>query len=302
MPIFLLKISYGEQSFYRFFEVTDANEAYWSGQRNTAIYIFATGITYNCASVTEISQAECRALVALYNNTNGPNWHDNTNWLETNAPCSWYGVSCSGGRIVSLSLSGNQLTGSIPMELGNLTQLGLLYLEFNQISGEFPASITNLVNLTSLTFDCGLTSTDPVVIAFLNNLVPDWQSRCYTISGNVGIGNVVFSYTDNTPKTATSAGDGSYSFSIPSGWTGTVIPSKAGFTFIPVNRSYTNVLADMTGEDYTAMLDCTGVTEIPQVECLALVSLYNNTNGPNWYNSTNWLPTNTPCSWYGVWW
>lgn len=169
-----------------------------------------------CADVTEIPQVECEALVALYNSTNGAGWVNNTDWLTTDTPCSWYGVRCGGGHVTKLRLGANQLSGSIPMELGNLTQLtdlGLefnqltgnipaelgnlaqltwlnlafnqftgslpteigdliqlkeLYLFFNQLSGEFPSSITNLVNLTTLRYDCWLTSSDPVVIAFLN--------------------------------------------------------------------------------------------------------------------------------------
>ncbi|HBB04582.1 TPA: hypothetical protein DCZ39_06955 [Patescibacteria group bacterium] len=32
---------------------------------------------------SDISQAECDSLVALYNNTNGANWTNDTNWLQT---------------------------------------------------------------------------------------------------------------------------------------------------------------------------------------------------------------------------
>jgi len=46
--------------------------------------------------------------------------------------------------------------------------------------------------------------------------------------------------------------------------------------------------------------DCSTMTEIPQVECEALVSLYNSTDGTNWFNSTDWLATNTPCSGFGI--
>ena len=45
---------------------------------------------------------------------------------------------------------------------------------------------------------------------------------------------------------------------------------------------------------------CVNVTEIPQIECEALVALYNSTNGDGWSNHTNWLITNTPSDWYGV--
>jgi Leucine-rich repeat (LRR) protein len=51
-----------------------------------------------------------------------------------------------------------------------------------------------------------------------------------------------------------------------------------------------------------AATDCTQVTEIPQLECEALIALYDSTNGPNWSDSpsNNWKVTNTPCSWSGV--
>ena len=47
---------------------------------------------------------------------------------------------------------------------------------------------------------------------------------------------------------------------------------------------------------------CTSVTQIPESECEALETLYNNTSGGSWTHNTNWLQTATPCSspWYGV--
>ena len=82
------------------------------------------GTTFtNCASVTEIPQAECEALVTLYNSTNGASWTNHTNWLTTDTPCSWYGVYCTAGYITQLSLDSNKLTGGIPPELGALSHL-----------------------------------------------------------------------------------------------------------------------------------------------------------------------------------
>ena len=74
----------------------------------------------------------------------------------------------------------------------------------------------------------------------------------YTISGNTGVGGATLSYTDGTPKTATSDDSGNYSFIASYNWSGTVTPSLTGYTFSPTNRSYTNVLADQTSQDYTA--------------------------------------------------
>jgi hypothetical protein len=76
-----------------------------------------------------------------------------------------------------LLLDNNQLTGSIPPQMGSLTQLTNLGLGNNQLTGEIPASIVNLIHLTYLTLSCGLDSSNPAVIAFINALVPGWQNR-----------------------------------------------------------------------------------------------------------------------------
>jgi hypothetical protein len=73
-----------------------------------------------------------------------------------------------------------------------------------------------------------------------------------SISGNAGVGGATLSYTDGTPKTATANSSGVYTFQVSNNWSGTVTPSKAGFSFVPGNRAYTNVVTGQTGQDYTA--------------------------------------------------
>ena len=58
-----------------------------------------------CANQTEIPKAECDALVALYNSTNGAGWTNHTGWLQTDTPCSWYGVYCGAGHVGWLSFT-----------------------------------------------------------------------------------------------------------------------------------------------------------------------------------------------------
>ena len=88
------------------------------------------------------------ALVALYNATDGGNWTNYSGWLTTSPLGEWYGVTTDAwGRVCALNLQGNGLSGQIPEELGNLTNLTNLYLSENQLSGEIPAELGNMANL-----------------------------------------------------------------------------------------------------------------------------------------------------------
>ncbi|MGB1250021.1 MAG: hypothetical protein ACPG8W_05265, partial [Candidatus Promineifilaceae bacterium] len=93
--------------------------------------VLITNTIFDCNNVTEIPQIECEALVAFYSSTGGDNWTDSTGWMQTNTPCSWYGVDCSEGRIVHISRLSNNLTGAIPAEIGDLSALKELILSGN---------------------------------------------------------------------------------------------------------------------------------------------------------------------------
>jgi hypothetical protein len=77
------------------------------------------------------------------------------------------------------------------------------------------------------------------------------QAITYKISGNVGAAGVTLSYTDGVAKTATSASDGAYELFVSANWSGTVTPSKTGYTFSPISRTYTNVNANILSQNYT---------------------------------------------------
>jgi peptidyl-Lys metalloendopeptidase len=79
-----------------------------------------------------------------------------------------------------------------------------------------------------------------------------------TISGKVEVPGATLSYTDGIPKTVFSQADGSYSISVPNGWSGTVTPSSPGVTFTPINRTYSNVLSDQIAQDYVATVTLSG--------------------------------------------
>ncbi|UCH11039.1 MAG: leucine-rich repeat domain-containing protein [Fidelibacterota bacterium] len=91
------------------------------------------------------------ALVALYNSTNGStDWLTDTNWLTTEPLNTWYGVTVTDGRVTEVALYDNNLTGTIPTEIGDLTELTNLNLNNNNLSGNLPAEIGSLAKLTGL--------------------------------------------------------------------------------------------------------------------------------------------------------
>ena len=91
------------------------------------------------------------ALVALYNATDGANWKNNDKWVSDAPVGEWAGVTTNdSGRVTKVSLESNQLTGTIPPELGNLANLEWLVLEDNQLSGLIPPELGNLGKLQVL--------------------------------------------------------------------------------------------------------------------------------------------------------
>lgn len=99
----------------------------------------------------EGTSAECprlsdrEILVALYEATGGPDWRDNDHWL-TDAPLGdWHGVRTDGnGRVVELDLRLNGLAGSIPADLGGLSELETLIFFRNTLTGPIPQSFSGL--------------------------------------------------------------------------------------------------------------------------------------------------------------
>jgi hypothetical protein len=86
----------------------------------------------------------------------------------------------------------NQLTGEIPPELGNLTNLRHLYLYNNQLSGSIPSSLGNLSNLTALSLEFNqFTGGIPPELGNLENL-QDLRLRNNNLSNLPGeIGNLI---------------------------------------------------------------------------------------------------------------
>ena len=97
-----------------------------------------------------LEMSDRAALVALYNATNGDDWRNSANWLSDLPLDRWHGVGTDAGRVSSLDLSADGLTGKIPSEIGSLARLSYLNLQHNGLTGEIPTEIGNLVELRKM--------------------------------------------------------------------------------------------------------------------------------------------------------
>ena len=97
------------------------------------------------------SQEDKAVLAVLYSATDGANWEDNSSWLSNRPVREWFGVTNDAdGRVTGIYLWENRLSGSIPPELGSLSEMRVLNLRDNQMTGSIPPELGNLSKLEGL--------------------------------------------------------------------------------------------------------------------------------------------------------
>ncbi|KAF9621933.1 hypothetical protein IFM89_029153 [Coptis chinensis] len=99
------------------------------------------------------------------------------NWnYNDETPCSWNGVLCTPvhtewSRVISLVLPNNQLSGSIPSELGMIENLRHLDLSNNFFIGSLPIALFNASKLTTLDLSHNVISGEvPELVVEMKNL------------------------------------------------------------------------------------------------------------------------------------
>ncbi|WP_416867599.1 MAG: T9SS type A sorting domain-containing protein [Imperialibacter sp.] len=147
----------------------------------------------NQSIVAGIFEQDYNALVALYNSTDGPNWTNNSGWLEEGVDVKdWFGVTAGLERVREIALPDNGLSGDIPALIGSLTAMHTLDLQNNSLTGNIPTEISGLDKLQILYLSRNQLSGDiPTEIGELNNLV-HLQLSSNQLSGSipVEIGNL----------------------------------------------------------------------------------------------------------------
>ena len=138
-----------------------------------------TGFDFHSDCGQDIVQGVIRqdyeAMVALYDNCNGINWTTKIGWEIKDIPVGeWTGVVVEDYRVTEIALGNNNLTGELPdqfFDLTNLTRIQFqennlvgmisplieqfqnlewLYLYGNQLSGDIPSIFANLTQLENL--------------------------------------------------------------------------------------------------------------------------------------------------------
>ena len=115
-------------------------------------------------------------LMKLHEAMGGDGWVEAANW-GTDAPLgNWYGIRVdSAGRVTTINLNRNNLTGEIPPEIQYFPKLDTLRLDYNRLEGEIPAEIGLLTELKRMDIDGNpFTGSIPPELGNLVNLQVLW--------------------------------------------------------------------------------------------------------------------------------
>ena len=251
-------------------------------QHTVPVPVMVTPESADPASAGElVADPMRRALVALYEATGGENWKNSTNWLSDEPVHRWYGVTAAPAvratgtsprateAGAALSLSGNDLSGTIPPELGNLVNLRELDLSDNGLSGTIPPELGNLVNLELLDLSGNMLSgVIPVELGSLRSL------RTLRLQGNADLSGILPLSLSGMTSLQTLNLTG----------TGLCAPVDAAF------QGWLEGVATRQGVE-----TCGSATDRR-----VLITLYEATGGGTWTNNENWLSDASLDRWHGV--
>lgn len=124
------------------------------------LYVLQIGLL-TLLQLPALAQGDREALVSLYQSANGDSWLNRAGWKDeprladgfNDSPCSepvWFGITCEEGRVSEVRLNSNNLSGTLPSTLPDLSQLQTLNLSRNSLSGPIPAGLSSLSQLAIL--------------------------------------------------------------------------------------------------------------------------------------------------------
>jgi len=275
---------------------------------------------------TEIDslQSDWNTLKKIYQMTGGASWINSTNWDVASGQTpnaeelgQWYGVTVFDGRVTQIALENNNLRGTIPWAIGNLSRLEKLDLSNNQIQGSVLPEIGKLSELRELNLASNKFS--GVIPSEIGNL---HQLSYLNLRSNQLEGRLPRSIGNLQNLSSLYLNDNQLSGSIPAEW-GML---NLGTLWVAYNVSLSGPLPDMimdhTGVDLSIGIDKTNVCIPPESNlpkssygseqaCLlepewdALVNFYQATDGRAWNTNTNWETETRPSinaakKWIGI--
>lgn len=232
--------------------VVDKIEFYESAQGFDPAYLdYDNNGIPDCESFDASNHPDYNALMDFYTGTNGPNWTNNTNWLDTSVPISsWYGITETNGRITGINLNSNGLNGTIPESFSDLTELESFSIRLNSVFGSFPLATFN--NQTKLQYvDINSNFMSGFIPPEISNLTDlwyldiGWNSFDGTIPSEItNLSNLQYAYLHNNQLTG----------GIPSG-PGT-LPSLQ--VLYMANNNLTGIIPDLSALPALTYFDVTG--------------------------------------------
>ena len=154
-----------------------------AAQAPTVVHHYITG----GPAASSCSEAERAALFRAGAKLGGANWLLRSGWGEAADCCAWKGVGCVRRGVDSLSLSKEGLQGTLPSQLGVLSNLQSFDVNGNgQLSGTLPSQLIAAARLTHLyAFGARISGTLPAAALGAAHVLQELELSNCRLSGSL---------------------------------------------------------------------------------------------------------------------
>ncbi|HVX28796.1 MAG TPA: leucine-rich repeat domain-containing protein [Parafilimonas sp.] len=219
-------------------------------------------------------------------------------------------------NLETLYLYSDNVSGTIPGSIGNLTKLKWLNVAGSLLKGNIPASLNKLINLENLDLSFNrLSGTIPPLnhLTKLSDLHLEFNAFTFA-----GLENIVqsFPFAGYWPQRSIALNNNNNTLSVYAGganalqdntykWykDSTLVATITGDSTFTATESgrYSVAVTNSVATKLTLYSDTIAVQlPVNTNDSLALVDLYNSTDGAHWNGNTNWLTSASVSTWYGI--